>query len=139
MVESTPSATYDRIAQALSPLATGGVIALNVAVAQAAQAVEEGGRLAANRIADLRSKNALLLAELNRDREAHAAEVAALAAQRDQERRVASEYVEAAREALKAMEARLAPLERLCVLAAARWEHEGGPEPLRAALAECSG
>ncbi|MFP5368362.1 MAG: hypothetical protein ACLGIS_16285 [Actinomycetes bacterium] len=137
----TPTPTYDTIARALAPH-TGhgpaeGLISLNVAVRVAAEAVERRFATSVQVADDQDRRLEALRNEVGRLQVEGAAEVAALAAERDEERRRAAQAVREAQDALRASTARLEALERVYVMAAARWDYEGGPEPLRAALEAC--
>lgn len=137
-MEVTPSYTYDTIARALAPHATGGTLPLNAAVRYATDAVL-ARFVSETAAADDRDREIEALRnEVGRLGTAYAAEIAALAAEAAQERLRAANAVLAAQDALRASAARTEALERVYVMAAARWDHEGGPELLRIALAECN-
>lgn len=135
--EFSPSPIYDAVAKALSPLSSDGVIPLNVAVKAAAQAIEAEVVTILDVLNIEMAKVTSLSDTIVSERAEHERAIAAYEAQFASARTEAANAVAAAQGALARQAERIEALEKVYVMAAARWNFEGGPALIREALEAC--
>lgn len=137
IAEFSPSPVYDAMAAALAPLSRDGSLPLNVAVKAAAQAVEAEAERTSAVLDSERAKVASLSAAIVSERAEHERSVSAHEAALAAEKAAHANTRTSVETALALAARRIAALENVYVMAAARWNYEGGPAVLREALEAC--
>lgn len=125
------------MAAALSPLSSGGQVPLNKAVWAAAQVAEASAEADSETIEALEDEVSRITAQLADEQAVYQIDARRLHSLLRNAEATAAAHSAAVTDAAGRMSRRLAALEKVYVMAAARWNHEGGPPCIREALEAC--
>lgn len=129
-----PTPLYDALAAALTPLSTGGQVPLNDAVWAATQVVAKEQEADTARILRLRELVASLTAQIAHQKSTAESLLTSVNIQLDLAKQAAADARAAQAQVAEGQADRLAALEKVYVMASARWGFEGGPACIGAAL-----